>query len=52
MELLNLQITLVGSEEEGKLAILMEGFTKKDQVDFIMEQFNKFMSDNATQVKQ
>lgn len=52
MELLNLQITIAGSEEDGKLAILFEGFTKQSQVDFVMENFNKFMSDNATQVKQ
>lgn len=52
MELLNLQITVAGSDEQGKLAILLEGFTKQEQVDFVLEQFNKFMTDNATLVKQ
>lgn len=50
-QLLNLKITQFGSEEEEKLAILLEGFTKQSEVDFVMEQFNKFMSDNATQVR-
>jgi len=50
-ELLNLQITIAGSEAEGKLAIILEGFTTKQQVDHVLEQFNKFMSDNAVQLR-
>lgn len=51
-ELLNLSITIAGTEEEGRLGILLEGFTTQAQVDFVMEQLNKFMSDNATLIKQ
>lgn len=51
-ELLNLNISTYGSEVEGRIALVLEGFTKQSQVDFVMEQFNKFMSDNAKLVKQ
>ncbi len=50
-KLLNLEITVAG-EEPGPIAILLEGFTTQAQVDFVMEQFNKFMTNNATLVKQ
>jgi hypothetical protein len=51
MELLNISISICGSEKVGKLALLLEGFTKQSQVDYVLEQLNKFMSDNAKQIK-
>lgn len=50
IEMLNLQITVYG--EEGKLAILIDGFTKQSHVDHVIKQLNKFMTDNATLTKQ
>lgn len=51
-QLLNLTIAQFGSEAEGKLALLLDGFTTQAQVDFVMEQFNKFMRNNATEIRQ
>lgn len=50
-EMLNLKITVYGSEEEGKFAILMDGFSTQTQVDHVIEQFNKFMTDNSKQMR-
>ena len=46
-ELLHLSITQYGAESEGKLALLLDGFTTQAQVDHVIEQFNKFMKDQT-----
>lgn len=51
-ELLHLNITQYGSDAEGKIALLIDGFSKQEQVDFVLAQFNKFMADVASEVKQ
>lgn len=51
-ELLHLSITQYGAESEGKLALLLDGFTTQAQVDHVIEQFNKFMKDSAKEIKQ
>lgn len=51
-ELLHLQIIQYGDEKEGQMALLLEGFTTQEQIDFVMEQFKKFMADVAVEVKQ
>lgn len=52
VELLHLSITQYGSEKEGKLALLIDGFTNQAQVDHVIAQFNKFMKDTALEVIQ
>lgn len=50
-ELLHLEIKQYGNGE-GKIALVIDGFTKQEHVDFVLAQFRKFMADAALEIMQ